>query len=76
MSGCSMLTRPLRMFVGHWTAPRPLRMHRPRHAEGIQLQVLRKDPDRWLIASFQNTNSVPETPFPKGPRAESEPVTS
>ncbi len=34
--------------------------------EGIQLQVLRKDPDRWLIASFQNTNSVPETPFPRG----------
>lgn len=35
--------------------------------EGIQLQVLRKTGGRWLIASFQNTNSVPETPFPKGP---------
>lgn len=35
--------------------------------EGIQLQVLRKVGDRWLIASFQNTNSIPETPFPKGP---------
>lgn len=35
--------------------------------EGIQLQVLRKTGDQWLIASFQNTNSVPETPFPKGP---------
>ena len=35
--------------------------------EGIQLQVLRKADGRWLIASFQNTNSVPEAPFPKGP---------
>lgn len=35
--------------------------------EGIQLQVLQKGTGRWLIASFQNTNSVPETPFPKGP---------
>ena len=32
---------------------------------GIQLQVLTKQSGRWLIASFQNTNSVPETPFPK-----------
>ena len=35
--------------------------------QGIQLQVLRKDGGRWQIASFQNTNSVPETPFPRGP---------
>ena len=35
--------------------------------QGIQLQVLRKVEGQWLIASFQNTNSVPETPFPKGP---------
>jgi uncharacterized protein (TIGR02246 family) len=35
--------------------------------EGIQLQVLRKGNGQWLIASFQNTNSIPETPFPKGP---------
>ena len=34
--------------------------------DGIQLQVLRKASGRWLIASFQNTNSVPESPFPKG----------
>lgn len=38
--------------------------------EGIQLQVLRKIAGRWLIASFQNTNSVPEKPFPKGPPVE------
>jgi len=35
--------------------------------QGIQLQILRKTEGRWLIASFQNTNSVPEMPFPKGP---------
>ncbi len=35
--------------------------------EGIQLQVLRKVDGRWRIASFQNTNSIPENPFPKGP---------
>ena len=34
---------------------------------GIQLQVLRKELGRWQIVSFQNTNSVPEVPFPKGP---------
>jgi len=36
--------------------------------QGIQLQVLRKESGRWYILSFQNTNSVPETPFPKPPR--------
>ena len=35
--------------------------------EGIQLQVLRNIGGQWLIASFQNTNSIPEIPFPKGP---------
>jgi uncharacterized protein (TIGR02246 family) len=35
--------------------------------DGIQLQILRKANGQWLIASFQNTNSIPETPFPKGP---------
>jgi uncharacterized protein (TIGR02246 family) len=37
--------------------------------QGIQLQVLRKDGGRWQIASFQNTNSFPEAPFPKPPPA-------
>ena len=41
-------------------APQPPR-------DGIQLQVLRKELGRWQIVSFQNTNSVPEMPFPKGP---------
>lgn len=34
--------------------------------EGIQLQVLRKVGGHWLITSFQNTNSIPERPFPRG----------
>lgn len=33
--------------------------------EGIQIQVLRKSAEGWRIVSFQNTNSVPETPFPR-----------
>ncbi len=52
----------------HWTmtgAKTPPNIPEPR--QGIQLQVLRKIRGHWLIASFQNTNSVPETPFPMGP---------
>ena len=36
----------------------------PEPRQGIQLQVLQKSAGQWLIASFQNTNSVPERPFP------------
>ena len=43
----------------------------PRH--GVQLQVLSKQSGRWLIASFQNTNSIPEVPFPKGSAAAAKP---
>lgn len=32
--------------------------------QGIQLQVLKRGKDGWRISSFQNTNSVPERPFP------------
>jgi len=39
----------------------------PKLYEGIQLQVLTREAGGWLIASFQNTNSVPEVPFPMGP---------
>jgi uncharacterized protein (TIGR02246 family) len=39
--------------------------------QGIQLQILRKVKGQWLIASFQNTNSAPELPFPKGPASPS-----
>lgn len=39
----------------------------PEPRQGIQLQVLQKQRGKWLIANFQNTNSVPEVPFPIGP---------
>ncbi|HET7097757.1 MAG TPA: SgcJ/EcaC family oxidoreductase [Casimicrobiaceae bacterium] len=39
----------------------------PEPREGIQLQILTKQGAGWLIASFQNTNSIPVIPFPKGP---------
>lgn len=39
----------------------------PQPQQGIQLQVLQKQAGKWLIAAFQNTNSLPEMPFPKGP---------
>jgi uncharacterized protein (TIGR02246 family) len=39
----------------------------PEPQQGIQIQVLQKQAGKWLIASFQNTNSIPERPFPKGP---------
>jgi uncharacterized protein (TIGR02246 family) len=34
--------------------------------QGIQLQVLVRTKDGWRIGSFQNTNSIPERPFPRG----------
>ena len=57
------------MAVAHvrWTmvgAKTPPGIPEPR--EGIQLQILTKRADDWLIASFQNTNSVAEVPFPQG----------
>lgn len=39
----------------------------PEPKQGIEIQVLKKIRGRWMIYSFQNTNSVPERPFPKGP---------
>lgn len=41
----------------------------PEPREGIQTQTLRKTPAGWLIAAFQNTSAVPETPLPTGPPA-------
>jgi uncharacterized protein (TIGR02246 family) len=40
----------------------------PEPREGIQIQVLKKVAGKWLITNFQNTNSMPERPFPMGPR--------
>ena len=39
----------------------------PEPQQGIQVQVLQKQAGKWLIAVFQNTNALPEMPFPKGP---------
>ena len=50
------------MMVGVKTPP-----NMPEAREGIQLQILTKQPTGWLIASFQNTNSIAATPPPKGP---------
>jgi uncharacterized protein (TIGR02246 family) len=41
----------------------------PEPKQGIQSQVLQKKSGHWLIEAFQNTNGVPETPFPPGPPA-------
>src|SRR5436853_5235254 len=35
--------------------------------QGIQTQLLQQGGGQWQIAAFQNTNSLPEMPFPKGP---------
>ena len=40
--------------------------------EGIQMQILQKSAGHWLIQSFQNTNALPERPFPSGPPAPAE----
>src|SRR3954451_20379956 len=39
----------------------------PEPRQGIQIQVLQKRAGKWLINAFQNTNGIPEVPFPKGP---------
>ncbi len=41
----------------------------PEPREGIQTLVFTRQSGRWLMAAFQNTNSVPERPFPAGPAA-------
>ena len=41
----------------------------PEPREGIQIQILQKTAGHWLIQSFQNTNTIPERPFPSGPPA-------
>jgi uncharacterized protein (TIGR02246 family) len=43
----------------------------PKVQQGIQTQTLLKSNGNWLIAAFQNTNAIPETPFPQGPPASS-----
>jgi hypothetical protein len=54
------------MVIAHvrWTmvgARTPKGIPEPQH----QMQVLQKQAGKWLIAAFQNTNALPEIPFPK-----------
>ena len=39
----------------------------PKPEQGIQTQLLQKQKGKWLIIAFQNTNAIPEMPFPQGP---------
>ena len=39
----------------------------PEPRAGIQTLTFQKQAGKWLIVAFQNTNSIPETPFPSGP---------
>ena len=39
----------------------------PEPQQGIQTQILERQSGKWLVAVFQNTNAIPEMPFPKGP---------
>ena len=41
----------------------------PEPQQGLQTLTLEKQSGKWLIAAFQNTNVLPEMPFPKGPPA-------
>ncbi len=41
----------------------------PKPQQGIEIQVLQKQAGKWLIVTFQNTNAIPEMPFPQGPPA-------
>jgi uncharacterized protein (TIGR02246 family) len=45
----------------------------PEPQQGIQTHLLQKEGGKWLIAAFQNTNAVPEMPFPKGPPSAASP---
>lgn len=65
----SFLSTDIAIAHARWTmtgARTPPGIPEPR--EGIQTLVFTKKAGQWLIATFQNTNSVPEQPFPTGPR--------
>jgi uncharacterized protein (TIGR02246 family) len=62
------LTPEIAVAHVHWSmvgARTPQGLPEPR--QGIQTLTLRKQAGKWLIAAFQNTNGIPERPFPKGP---------
>jgi hypothetical protein len=35
--------------------------------KGIQKHILQEQEGKWLIAAFNNADSIPEVPFPTGP---------
>ena len=39
----------------------------PKPQQGIQTQLLQRQKGKWLIVAFQNTNALPDMPFPQGP---------
>jgi uncharacterized protein (TIGR02246 family) len=39
----------------------------PKPEQGIQTQLLQKQKGKWLSVAFQNTDALPEMPFPQGP---------
>jgi uncharacterized protein (TIGR02246 family) len=45
----------------------------PEPRMGIQTLVFTKTAGQWLIAGFQNTNGIPERPFPPGPPPDQKP---
>ena len=61
-----LLTPDIAVAHVRWTmtgAKAPPGIPEPR--QGIQTQVLQKQKGKWLIAAFQNTNSIPERAFPR-----------
>ena len=60
------LTRDVAIAHVRWTmegARTPPSIPEPR--QGIQIQVLHKRGAAWRIVAFQNTNSLPDAPFPR-----------
>jgi uncharacterized protein (TIGR02246 family) len=61
------LTPQVAVAHARWTmkgAKTPPNIPEPR--VGIQTITLQKKAGKWLMVAFQNTNAVPETPFPIG----------
>jgi hypothetical protein len=59
------LARDIAIAHVRWTmegARTPPSIPEPR--QGIQIQVLQKRGAEWRIVAFQNTNSLPQAPFP------------
>jgi hypothetical protein len=35
--------------------------------KGVETLIMQKQGEKWLIAAFNNADSIPEVPFPTGP---------